>query len=110
MSDSEYQACLTACMECMVACERCTIALLREPGDAPVGVARLTRDCGATCWFAARFLARRSEFDAEVCRLCAVVSEACARACEKYDLEYCRACAIASRLCAERCRDLTQLA
>ncbi len=109
MSDTEYGACLAACLACTAACERCSTEALKGPGGAFVDLTRLTRDCSATCWFAARLLARRSEFDVDVCHLCVTVAEACARECEKYDLDHCRACAAACRRCAERCRALCQL-
>ncbi|MBA4066893.1 MAG: four-helix bundle copper-binding protein [Isosphaera sp.] len=67
---------------------------------------RLDQDCAAICWTAAAFMGRRSEFDTEMCQLCASVCDTCSYECGKHDHDHCRRCAKAWCLCAEACREL----
>ena len=111
MAHQEFQSCIEACAQCAQVCEHCANACLFEP-DANVMTAciRLDRDCAAICWLAAAFMSRRSEFDTDVCRLCAAVCDACANECEKHSHDHCRRCAEACRKCAEECRNVAGVA
>lgn len=105
MTHRDYQSCIDACVRCAQACEHTANACLAEPdGRAMAECVRLARDCAAVCWLAAAFMSRRSEFDTDVCRLCAAVCTACGTECEKHGPDHCRRCAAACRACAEECR------
>lgn len=105
MTHRDYQSGIDACVRCAQACEHTANACLAEPdGRAMAECVRLARDCAAVCWLAAAFMGRRSEFDTDVCRLCAAVCTACGTECEKHGPDHCRECAAANRACAEACR------
>lgn len=105
MTHQDYQACIDACVRCAQECEHCAAACLGEPDvKTMTECVRLARDCAAVCWLAAAFMSRRSEFDTDVCRLCAAVCQACGTECEKHEPDHCRRCAEACRTCAEECR------
>ena len=100
----DYASCIAACNACADACDHCAAESLKEPDVAMmVQCIRVDIDCAALCRLAAGYMARRSEFVHEVCRLCAEICEACARECEKHPYEHCKACARACRRCAEEC-------
>ena len=54
---------------------------------------QLDMDCVEVCRLAAAYMARGSDFTADVCEACALVCDACAQECAK-----------ACRRCAEECR------
>lgn len=111
MSHQQFQSCLDACVRCAQACEHCATACLAEPEvGAMAKCIRLDKDCAAVCWLAAAFLSRRSEFDTEVCRLCASVCDTCATECGAHAHEHCRRCAEACRACADACRTVAGVA
>lgn len=111
MAHQEYQACIEACVRCAQECENCANACLFEPdAKAMAGCIRLDKDCAAICWLTAAFMSRRSEFDTDVCRLCAAVCEACGTECEKHPHDHCQRCAEACRTCAEECRKVAGIA
>lgn len=77
MSHQKYQACIDSCIQCAQACEHCANACLSEADvQAMANCVRLDKDCAAFCWLTAAFMAQRSGFDTEVCRLCAIVCDA----------------------------------
>lgn len=77
MPHERFQACLTECVRCAQECEQCATACLSGPDvKAMAARIRLDQDCAAVCWLAASFLCQRSEFDTDVCRLCATVCNA----------------------------------
>lgn len=110
MAHEQFKTCIDECARCAQECELCATACLSEPDvKALAECIRLNRDCAAVCWLAASFLSRRSEFDTDVCRLCAAVCDACAAECAKHEHDHCRRCADACRLCAEECRKVGEL-
>lgn len=105
MTHRDYQSCIDACLRCAQACEHCANACLAEPDVKTMAECiRLGRDCAAVCWLAAAFMSRRSEFDTDVCRLCAAVCDACGAECARHTSDHCRRCAEICRACAEECR------
>lgn len=111
MAHQEYQSGIDACVRSAQACEHCANARLFEPdANALAACIRLARDCAAVCWLTASLMSRRSEFDTDVCRLCAAVCDACAGECERHSPDHCRRCAEACRTCAEACRTVGGLA
>jgi hypothetical protein len=107
MSHQEFQSCIDACVQCAQECEHCVTACLGESDVQNMAACiRLDRDCAAICWTAVAFMSRRSEFDAEVCRLCASVCAACGSECGKHSHDHCRRCAEACQRCAEACRQM----
>lgn len=111
MGHREYQSCVEACIQCAQECEHCATACLLEPDvNSMARCISLDKDCAAFCWLAAAFMSRRSEFDTDVCRLCATVCEACSRECGKHASDHCQRCAEACRKCAEECRNVAGVA
>jgi hypothetical protein len=68
---------------------------------------RLDHDCAATCFMAASFMSRGSQFAADLCRLCAEVCSACGDECRKHEVDHCQRCADACDACAEECRQMS---
>jgi hypothetical protein len=64
----------------------------------------LDRDCALICAAAAKFMARGSEFSADICRTCAEICRACAEECRKHDNEHCQSCAGACENCQRSAR------
>jgi hypothetical protein len=106
-TEERYHDCIEACAACWVACEMCSDACLDEPQvQELVRCIRLDRDCAGACRMAVAVMVRGSEMAAEVCRLCAVLCDACAEECARHAdrHDHCRVCAEACRRCAEECR------
>lgn len=104
MAHEDHSACIDACLHCALACEHCAAACLKEPELAEMAACiRLDRDCADLCLSTAAFMARGSEFDRALCRVCAEVCQACADECARHAPEHCRQCASACRDCAQAC-------
>lgn len=111
MAHREYQSCIEACVRCAQECEHCANACLGEPDVKTMAVCiRLDRDCAAICWLAAAFMSRRSEFDTDICRLCASVCASCASECGKHMHDHCQRCAEACQKCAQECSNMAAAA
>ena len=107
MAHREHPPCIEACIRCALECEHCETACLGEPDMKMMAECiRLDRDCAAVCWLAAAFMGRRSEFDADLCRLCATLCDACGAECAKHKVDHCLKCAESCRACAEACRTM----
>ncbi|MDR6982227.1 hypothetical protein J2X32_000835 [Rheinheimera pacifica] len=105
MSHEIYHACIDACNSCADACDHCSTACLQEDNVAHMErCIRLDIDCAALCRFAAAAMARSSEHVSDICRLCALLCEACAAECSKHDHDHCMECADACRSCAQACQ------
>jgi len=69
----------------------------------------LATDCASVCRLCAAMLARNGEFSTALCTLCALVCDACARACAPYqDVEHCQICAGACLACTLACQDMLE--
>jgi hypothetical protein len=99
------QACIDACVQCAQECEDCTSACLNESDvNEMAGCIRANIDCMGLCWTAAAFLSRESQFQEEICRLCAEACDVCAAECARHESEHCQRCSATCRWCADECR------
>ena len=109
MAHEKYEECIDACYRSAAECEHCATACLGESDVKKMArCIMLDRSCADTCLFAAREMARDSEFAKEVCALCARVCQACGEECDKHDVDHCKRCAKACLDCAEACRRMSQ--
>jgi hypothetical protein len=107
MAHEQHKSCIDACVRCAQECEHCATACLAEPDVKMMAECiRLDRDCAQMCWAAGGFMARGSEFDTDVCRLCADICEACGEECARHEQDHCQRCAEECRACAEECRKM----
>jgi hypothetical protein len=107
MDQELYDACVEACRACSEACEHCESACLREHDVTKMAaLVKLALDCAELCRLTTVMLQRRSRFAIELCRICTVACEACARECRRHAQPYCRACGDACHRCAEVCREM----
>jgi hypothetical protein len=92
-------------LECSRICEE-TLSYCLQQGGRHVEAEhiKLLVDCAEICRTAAAFMARGSRHDAGLCRVCALVCQACADDCARFsgDKKMMR-CAEACRRCAESC-------
>lgn len=107
MSHHEFKSCIDACVRCAEACEHCASACLAEGEVKKMAECiRLDRDCAESCWTAAAFMSRGSQFANELCQVCAEICDACGSECEKHKMGHCQDCAAACRECAQECRSM----
>jgi hypothetical protein len=105
MAHEHFKSCIDACNDCALACDHCASACLKEPDVTKMArCIQLDIDCAQACRLAVAYMARGSEFAADVCDLCATVCEACAQECAKHPMAHCQDCAKACRRCAQECR------
>ena len=108
---TETQSCFNACLQCWEACEatfaHCTA---RGGKHAEPAHLRLLIDCARACSTAADFMLRGSDFDGDLCEVCAEICRQCAEDCEQLDPEdeMMRECAAACRRSAEACEGMLQ--
>ena len=99
-----HQTCIDACNECADACDHCAAACLKEQEvKAMAQCVALDMDCAALCRLAAGFMSRGSPFAKDLCRMCAMVCQACGDECAKHEMVHCQQCAKACRACADEC-------
>lgn len=109
MRDPNFEQCVQACYECAVACDQCAAASLDANAARMKRCIALATDCAGVCRLCAAMLARNGEFSTALCTLCALVGDACARACAPYqDLEHCQICAGACLACTLACQDMLE--
>jgi hypothetical protein len=105
MLHEQFQSCIDACNDCAAACDHCAVSCLKEQDVAKMArCIQLDMDCAEICRLAAAYMARGSDFTADVCETCALVCDACAQECAKHKMGHCQDCAKACRRCAEECR------
>ncbi|WP_276254597.1 four-helix bundle copper-binding protein [Halomontanus rarus] len=104
-ADSEIQNCIDNCLEAAQACEWCADACAGE-GEEMAECIRLCRDVADLTTLHARFMARDSDYHADLAAVCADACEACAEECAQHDHEHCQVCADACEACAESCREM----
>lgn len=106
MSHDHYADVIEAAENCAIACSHCASACLNEDDVEDLAECiRLDLDCAELCRVLSALMSRGSRFSKEMCRVCAVAAEACARECERQvDLPHCRICAEVCRRCADMCR------
>ena len=104
---ARFHDCVEACVACLVACEMCWDSCLDEKNvKMMASCIRLDRDCADTCAAAVRAMARGGPLAPEMCRVCALAWDMCAKECERHAAhsDHRRICAEACRPCAEACR------
>ncbi len=107
MNSSDYQRCISACLDCVIACEACIAGCLKEKDvQMMTDCIRLDRDCADVCMTAAGWMARDSDYVRDICKLCAKICRDCAKECGKHDVAHCRKCAQACTACAEECEKM----
>src|SRR4051812_27172307 len=78
MPQEQFQICIDACNACAAACDFCATSCLKEEGvQSMTRCIELDIDCAQICRLAAAFMARDSDYAAEICDLCARICEDC---------------------------------
>ena len=68
---------------------------------------RLCRDMGDVASLHARFMARGSNYSAQLAEACAsACEEECAKECKRHAADHCQACADVLSECADSCRNM----
>ncbi|MFD1599964.1 four-helix bundle copper-binding protein [Halobellus rarus] len=100
----EERECIEICNEAAAVCEWCADECL---GDEEMEeCARLCRDVADLTSLHARFMARDSNYSAQLAEACASACEECAGECERHDAQHCQVCAGVLTECAESCRNM----
>lgn len=112
MANSEFQACIDACIRCEQECENCANSCLNEKDvQSMVECIRLDLDCATACRASVALMSRGSRFAAEICGVCATICEACEAECRKFaKMDHCRRCADACLRCATECNKMAGVA
>ncbi len=106
---SQIEDCMQKLLHCHKTCLGMAMTHCVEMGGehARPQHLRLMLDCAQVCASTADFLARKSQFHTQICRLCADICETCASDCENVgDMEESVA---ACRACAQSCREAARL-
>lgn len=104
----QIQECIDNCYEAAEACESCATNCIAQGDEDLTRCIDLCRDVANVATTAAIFMARNSEFDPQVCELCAEICEACAEECEKHDMEATEGCTDVLHRCMDSCREMAQ--
>lgn len=102
MTQDQDQKCIEACIECATICNHCAISCVEE-GDVQhlTQCIRLDLECAVITRVSAELMSLGSRYAKEICRLCAIVCNDCAKECEKHTgMEHCKECADTCRACA----------
>ena len=105
--NDEAAECMDNCWEAVQACEWCADQCLDEDMDMARCI-RLCRDVADLASQHARFMARNSNYSAELAEACAGACEECAEECARHDEDHCQVCAEVVEQCAESCRQMMQ--
>ena len=107
LSDNEERAeCVDNCFEAAQACEWCATACIAMGEEDMARCIELCRDVADMTTLHARFMARNSNYSAELAETCAELCEECADECAQHDAEHCQTCADVLRECADSCRNM----
>lgn len=103
----DYEACIDACMLCASLCNNCASACLQEEDIAHLrNCIQLDMECAAVCYAAAQVMSLQGKTAKEICKVCAIICDACGEECSKHDMAHCQQCAEACKHCAEECRKM----
>ena len=102
----EVEACISACLDCHKVCLGLAMTHCLETGGEHVTPQhfRLMIDCAAICATAADLMSHKSQFQNQMCKLCAEVCDTCAKDCAR--LSGMKECVQACSTCAEMCRGM----
>jgi hypothetical protein len=104
---SEFQKAIDDTSNCYKICEATLHHCIEKGGKHVVPEhLNLLVDCTDICQTDIGFMARRSDFYPETCRICADICQKCAESCDRLTPEdpFMRDCAEACRKCAWSCR------
>lgn len=107
----EMQTCIDNCQSCHAVCLE-TISHCLDVGGkhADAKHIALLQDCVQICTTSADFMLRASDYNPQVCGVCANICNACADSCESLSEasdDFMARCAEACRRCAESCRSMS---
>lgn len=107
VSTNDHMAeCIDNCFEAVQASEWCASACI-ELGDAEMTrCIELCRDVADVADLHARFMARNSEFEPALARICAELCSACADECGRFEHDHCQTCADVLQDCARSCNEM----
>lgn len=100
----EQRDCIENCTEAAQVCEWCADECLGKSDMEEC--ARLCRDVADLASLHARFMARSSNYSAQLAEACADACERCAEECARHDADHCQVCAEVVTECAESCRSM----
>ncbi len=99
--------CVEECFAVVRTASECAQSCLTGgQADAMSQCIRLCLDAATVTAACAELMARRSQFSAQLCGVCADVCDACAQECERYEGDVMRRCAEACRRCSQTCRQM----
>ena len=101
---NQYIVCIEASLRCAAICNYCAASCAKEKDAHHMAKCiQLNMECAAICYAAAELMSLGSDKVQEICRICAIMCDACADECSKHDHDHCRECAEACRKCADEC-------
>jgi hypothetical protein len=109
--DPKVKKCVDDCVKCANSCVETMSHCLHMGGKhAEASHITLMANCAEICRTSADFMLGGSEFDAEICDICAQVCGKCADSCASFgDDEQMNACADLCRTCADSCREMAKM-
>jgi hypothetical protein len=101
--------CIDECTRCMIVCQETAIHCLEE---GLTDCAKMLLNCAEICDMCATFCSRNSYLTEEMMELCRQFCDASIEACHKYEQqnEACKICAIVCQSCANACEDAVAIA
>ena len=111
--ETELRSCIDDCTRCHAVCTATIQYCLEKSGKhAEAHHIRLMEDCVEICLTAADFMLRGSDFDPDICGVCAKVCGRCVLSCEQVggkDDVAMQECAETCRRCEQSCREMSEL-
>ena len=108
-SNPTIERCIEECLQCVRWCSACVEESLTHDPSTMAECIRLCHECAPVCNVCVTLLAGNSQFEYQLCAVCADVCDACAAECGKYTtMDTMRRCAEACRRCAKTCREVAK--
>jgi hypothetical protein len=102
--DQSTKDCIAALNDCATECGNCFAHMVGK--ESKNNCPACCIECAAICRLCVDAIARNSQFAKQICKLCADISDWCAKECDAHDMDQCKRCAKACRRCAEACRKM----
>lgn len=100
----QYKVCIEACLKCAAICNHCASSCAKEEDVHMIAkCVQLDMECAVICIATAELMSLGSDKVKEICKLCALMCDACAEECSKHENVHCRECAEACTHCADEC-------
>jgi hypothetical protein len=96
------------CNACVKSCEECIINCLVSNASKMAECIQACRECSDISSMTARFMSRNSKHVNSLSILCALVSDMCAKECNKYDDIDCKKCSEACKKCSLECSKISK--